>query len=87
VVAQFHFVSAVIMQTQTAGDLPEISRAELDAVSIQLNPVIVAIGESPEAHRSGHVAVLCHSLLTRIAFNERDSVIAYLNRMIKSDLN
>jgi hypothetical protein len=67
--------------------LPDIGRAELEAVSIHLNPVIDAVGESPAAHRSGHVAVLCHSLLTRIAPAERGSVIDYLNRMVRSDLN
>lgn len=67
--------------------LPDISTTELEAVSIRLNPVIVAVEASPEAHRSGHVAVLCHSLLTRVAFNERNSVIAYLKHMVRSDLN
>ena len=52
-----------------------------------LNPVLEAVIASPEQHRSGHVAVLCHSLLSRIAPDERGPVIAYLNRMIQSDLN
>ena len=68
-------------------DLPDIGYAELDAVSIRLNPVIEAVARSPEAHRSGHVAVLCHSLLTRVAPPERAAVISYLTRMIDSDLN
>jgi hypothetical protein len=67
--------------------LPDVSRAELEAVSIHLNPVIDAVNAAPKMHRRGHVAVLCHSLLTRIAFDERDAVIVYLNQTIKSDLN
>lgn len=74
------------MQVAT-NDLPDVSRAELEAVSIRLNPVLEAVIASPEQHRSGHVAVLCHSLLSRIAPDERGPVIAYLNRMIQSDLN
>lgn len=68
-------------------ELPDIGYAELQAVSIRLNPVIQAVLESREAHRAGHVAVLCHSLLTRVAPDERVAVIRYLTRMIHSDLN
>ncbi len=68
-------------------DLPDVSRAELEAVSIHLNPVLQAIIASPEQHRSGHVAVLCHSLLTRVPSDQRDAVLAYLREMKHSDSN
>ena len=68
-------------------DLPEVSRTELEAVSIHLNPVLHAIIASPEAHRSGHAAVLCRSIISRVASDERGAVIAYLQRVVRSDLN
>ena len=74
-------------QTNPAHGLPDISRTELEAVSIHLNSVIHAVNASPEAHRMGHVAVLCHSLLTRLVPSERGAAIAYLNHMIRSDLH
>jgi hypothetical protein len=68
--------------------LPDISRAELQEVSAHLDPAIEAINGALAAHRRGHVAVMCHSLLTScLSPDERGHVLAYLKRMVRSDLN